>query len=125
MRSRMFSTAKHVQVIDGKREVVPYDYFLHGAEFTKPGSEGHVAYTPYLYGVSALTFSLTPTGQMNKFLLDRFGDGPIEQSMEAQAEVQNFMLNLALETARTLGVRVNEADYDRSAALDKTPINIK
>ena len=119
MRSRMYSTARHVQVVDGKREVVPYDYFLHSAEFVKPGSEGKVAYVPYLYGASALTFPITPSGQFNKFLLDRFGDSPLERSLMADGDTMNFLLNLAIETARTLGVRMDTADYDYAAAVDK------
>jgi hypothetical protein len=66
-----------------------------------------------------LTFPITPSGQFNKFLLDRFGDSPLERSLMADGDTMNFLLNLSIETARTLGVRMDTADYDYAAAVDK------
>ena len=108
-----------------KREVEVVTPLISGTAFdyTVPhsGPEGQerLAYTPYLYGGSAIVFPMTFLGQFNKWLLDNVGDGPIETSMLQNGDVENELLNLIGEFYKLVGGRVAEADYGRTASIER------
>ena len=112
-------------ITTAKREVSVAQPFFSGTAFdyTVPntGKEGEerLAYTPYLYGASAITFPLTFLGQFNKWLLTNVGDGPIETSMLQNGDVENEILNLAAEFYKLVGGRVTEADYGKIASMER------
>ncbi len=84
-----------------------------------PEGQERLAYTPYLYGGSAIVFPMTFLGQFNKWLLDNVGDGPIETSMLQNGDVENELLNLIGEFYKLVGGRVAEADYGRTASIER------
>lgn len=93
------------------------------ADYTVPNSgppgQERMTYQPYLYGPSAVWFQTTFLGQVNKWLLDTFGDGPIEASMLNDGSAANAILNMAIESYELAGGRVMEADYGRTASMEK------
>ena len=71
-------------------------------------------------GVPAKTlFPLTFLGQFNKWMLTNVGDGPIEASMLQNGDVENEILNLAAEFYKVIGGRVTEADYGKTASIER------
>ena len=93
-----------------------FDYTVKGSG---PEGQERMAYTPYLYGTSTVWFPLTFLGQFNKWLLTNVGDGPIEASMLQNGDVENEILNLAAEFYKVIGGRVTEADYGKTASIER------
>ena len=96
-----------------------FDYTVSGSSPDDREGQERVAYTPYLYGPSAVLFPLTFTGQVNKWLLNNVGDGPLEVSMLQEDDFSNFVLNLLAEGYKIVGGRVQEADYGQTASMER------
>jgi hypothetical protein len=112
------STAKR-EVDIAQPLITQFDYTVPG---TAPlGEEGkeRLAYTPYLYGPSAVMFPATFAGQVNKWLLDNVGDSPLEVSMLQDGDFSNFVLNLLAEGYKVVGGRVQVADYGQTASMER------
>lgn len=122
---RAFARPVKVEVIDGKRTIVPYEgvgYDGTASEFTDDSRT--VGYTPYLSGMGALYFEYTPLGQVNKFML-KHRDTTLEQAMSTDPELRNAVLELLGESARVSGIGVLPADRARAAKMGKPYINLK
>jgi hypothetical protein len=101
----------------GLREVTPVPSF-GGNEYVNKRDDRY-AYQPYLYGTTALAFTHSPAGAINKWMLENWDDSTPENAMETSESFQNFLVNVALEMARGSGLKVTEENPETTAIIER------